>query len=101
MITHSVLFRLHRPVDGTARDRFVAALEAFGTTMPHARDSRIALDSGLLPRDHPRTADVVMELRFDDLAAFERYMADEGHATLVAQDIKPACEGWWSVQSES
>ncbi|HEY4097716.1 MAG TPA: Dabb family protein [Baekduia sp.] len=100
MITHSVVFRLHRPVDSAARDRLVAALEAFGEAMPHARESHVAADIGLMERDHPRSADIALVLRFDDLPAFERYMVDEDHAALVAQEIKPACEGWWAVQSE-
>ncbi|MDW5596246.1 Dabb family protein [Conexibacter stalactiti] len=99
MIDHHVLFRLRRPADAAARERFLTALDGFAADPPHAAGpGTVAADLGLLG-DHPRAGDATVTIPFADEAALAAYMADPRHRSFVDTTVAPVCEGWWAVQS--
>ncbi len=101
MITHTVLFRLKRPVSPEERRLFVQAMREFATDPPCAAGRAEVRDSLGLRGDSPRTADVLIEVPFETPEAFHEYLAHERHQALVADVLEPSCEGWWSVQAET
>jgi hypothetical protein len=98
MIRHTVLFRLHRPLDAAAVPPFIAALEAFAADPP-AGTAVVRRPLGLRG-ESPRTADAQLDVDFADADEFDAYIAHERHVRLVADVLEPSCEGWWSVQAE-
>jgi Stress responsive A/B Barrel Domain len=101
MITHTVLFRLNRPVSEHDRDRLVGALRDFATDPPFATGPA-HVDSSLgLRGESPRTADALLQVQFPDAGVFPQYIEHERHQALVTGVLEPLCEGWWSVQAET
>jgi hypothetical protein len=98
MIRHTVLFRLHRPLDAAAVPPFMEALEAFAAEPPAG--VAVLLRPLGLRGESLRTADAQLDVDFADAEEFHAYIADERHVRLVADVLEPSCEGWWSVQAE-
>lgn len=101
MITHTVLFRLIRPVSDDARRALVEGLRAFAADPPFAAGPARVSDSLALRGESPRAADVLLHAQFDDPSAFDSYIAHERHRALVTDLLEPNCEGWWSVQAHA
>lgn len=101
MITHTVLFRLKRPVSDQDRRRLVQALRDFATDPPHAAGPAEVHDSLGLRGESPRAADVLLRVEFPNAEAFPQYVEHERHQALVKDVLAPSCEGWWSVQTAS
>ncbi len=101
MITHTVLFRLKRPVSEADRSRLVERLRRFAEDPPYAAGPAIVEESLLLRGESPRTADVLMTVSFPNAEAFPEYVGSPAHVQLLDDTLEPLCEGWWSVQSES
>ena len=100
MIKHTVLFRLNRPVDDTARDGFLAALREFGAEPPHAEGPATVSDDLRLRPEGRSVSEGMIEVRFADEEAFNAYLADPKHVALVQELLTPNCESWLSLQSE-
>ncbi len=99
MIKHIVLFRLKRPSDEQTRKQFVAALEKFAATPPHAVSAQVQ-ESIFLRGEGPRAADVMLEVTFTKADDFMPYLTSDEHEALLHDVLEPGCEGWWSVQFE-
>ena len=101
MLTHTVILRLKRPVEAGSRTAFIEALTRFGATPPHAEGpALVAVDADLRP-EGPSVAEASMVVEFADAAAFRAYLADGAHVDLVENVLRPSCESWLSLQSES
>jgi Stress responsive A/B Barrel Domain len=101
VLTHTVLFRLHRPIEPGARERLLDALRAFAADPPNADGPAVvAEDLRLREEGNPRVADVLMRASFPDRDAFDRYLADPRHVALVRDVLTPTCESWLSVQDQ-
>ncbi|TKG58381.1 Dabb family protein [Prauserella endophytica] len=101
MLTHTVLLRLHRPVDSAARQQLISGLQAFGTEAPFAVGP-VSVGTDLQLRDaaNPRVADVAMVMTFDTAEDFAAYLDHPRHRGLVIDLLQPLCESWLSVQNE-
>lgn len=101
MISHTVLFRLKRPVSEPDRARLLDGLRSFAAEPPHAAGPAVMHEALGLRGESPRAADVLLGVRFADADAFQAYIEDERHQALVRDVLEPTCEGWWSVQAET
>lgn len=101
MITHTVIFRLNRPADAGQREQFIGLLKDFGKEPPHGLGpATVHQDLGLRPEGRS-VSEVLMEVRFADAEAFQRYLADPKHQELVGGVLAAQCESWLSVQAET
>jgi len=102
MLTHTVLFRLHRPVDAVVKERFLGAVRAFGENPPFGLGpATVELDAGLRPEEGRSTVEASMTVQFPDADAFASYLAHPAHVDLVEKVLAPSCESWLSIQVES
>ena len=97
MITHTVLFRLKRPVSDGDRDRLVGALHEFAAADPPFAAGPAHVDASL----GLRTADALLLVQFPEADVFPADIEHERHQELVTGVLEPLCEGWWSVQAET
>lgn len=102
MLTHTVLFRLRRPIAGEAREKLVAELRAFAREAPFATGpAGVHADLELRDEANPRVADVALSMTFTDTGSFTAYLDHPLHRALVTTVLEPLCESWLSVQSET
>jgi stress responsive alpha/beta barrel protein len=100
MISHTVLFRLRRPVEAQAREALLDGLRGFAAEPPHATGpASVVADLGLRG-ETPRGSDAMLQASFPDADAFAAYLVHERHQALLRDVLEPSCEGWWSVQAE-
>ena len=101
MITHTVIFRLNRPADTGRREQFIGMLQDFGKEPPHGLGpAKVHQDLQLRPEGRS-VSEVLMEVRFADAEAFQRYLADPKHQELISGVLAVECESWLSVQAET
>lgn len=101
MITHTVLFRLTRPVEAPAAAALHSAVESFGAAPPHALGpAEILTDAALRPEGRS-VSESGMVVRFADAEAFAAYLADPAHVEFVEGTLLVHCETWLSIQTES
>jgi hypothetical protein len=102
VLTHTVLFRLRRPIAGGAREKLVAELQGFAREAPFATGpAGVHADLELRDAANPRVADVALSMTFTDTGSFTAYLDHPLHRALVATVLEPLCESWLSVQSET
>ncbi|HEX4010293.1 MAG TPA: hypothetical protein VHX62_09805 [Solirubrobacteraceae bacterium] len=101
MITHTVLFRLKRPVADGALTQLVQGLRAFAQDPPFAVGPAHVDASLGLRGESPRTADALLQVQFPGPEVFDGYLTHERHRALLADVLEPLCEGFWSVQAQS
>ncbi|GAA1849966.1 hypothetical protein GCM10009836_32140 [Pseudonocardia ailaonensis] len=101
MLSHTVLFRLRRPLGEGDKEKLVAALEEFAAEAPLAAGPAIVgADLGLRDAANPKVADASLSTTFADADTFARYLAHPRHVALVKEVLEPSCEGWLSVQAD-
>lgn len=101
MITHTVIFRLNRPADTGRREHFISMLQDFGKEPPHGLGPAKVHQDMQLRAEGRSVSEVLMEVRFADVEAFHRYLADPKHQDLVSGVLAVECESWLSVQAET
>ncbi|SDH46580.1 Dabb family protein [Pseudonocardia oroxyli] len=102
MLSHTVLFRLPRPLDPAQQAEFVAALREFAADAPPtAGPVTITTDLGLRDPDNPRVADSSLSTTFPDVDAFAAYLDHPRHQAIVAEVLEPSGVTWLSMQSET
>ncbi|MCE0765786.1 Dabb family protein [Pseudonocardia kujensis] len=101
MLSHTVLFRLRRPLGEGDKEKFVAALQEFAADAPLAAGpARVDTDLGLRDPENLRVADATLSTTFADADTFARYLDHPRHRALVAEVLEPLCESWLSVQAD-
>jgi len=100
MITHTVLFRLKRPVDPAVAASFAETVRAFGAEPPHALGpAEVLVDAELRPEGRSVT-ERGLTVRFAGAEEFAAYIADPKHVAFVDDALIPLCESWLSIQVE-
>lgn len=101
MLSHTVLFRLPRPLDPARRSDFVAALHEFAADAPPtAGPVTISTDLGLRDSGNPRVADISLSTTFSDADAFTAYLDHPRHRAIVTEVLEPSGVTWLSMQGE-
>lgn len=99
MITHTVIFRLKRPVSEDQQQGVIRAVQEFGRQPPFAAGpAEVRTDLQLRPEGRS-VSEVLLELRFEDEEAFQSYLVHPKHQQLVQTVLEPHCESWLSVQA--
>jgi hypothetical protein len=99
MIRHTLIFRLHRPVDDNAREAFLAAVREFGANPPHALAAAVVSEDLVLRPEGRSSSEGMLEVTFADAAAFRAYLADERHVAFVEKVLAPWAD-WLSTQTD-
>lgn len=102
MLSHTVLFRLPRPLDAAQQADLVAALHAFAADAPlTAGPVTIRTDLGLRDPANPRVADASLSTTFADVDSFTAYLNHPRHQAMVTKVLEPSGVTWLSMQADT
>ncbi|WP_442575812.1 Dabb family protein [Microbacterium sp. F51-2R] len=99
MITHTVVFRLRRPVDSDVEKRFHETVRAFGADPPHALGPAQVLTDAQLRPEGRSVSESGLVVQFSDADAFAAYLVDPQHVHFVENALVPFCETWLAIQT--
>ena len=101
MLSHTVLFRLRRPLGEGEQADFIAALRTFAAEAPlTAGPVTVAVDLGLRDPANSRTADVSLSTVFADTDTFAAYLDHPRHRAVASEVLEPSGVSWLSIQAE-
>ena len=83
MIEHIVLFKLKEPLSGNRFDAAIAALEGMQQRIPGITE--VAAGNSVSPEDKEQGYQFGLWVRFESLAARDRYLTDPEHTGVIRE----------------